>query len=163
MLPPKRVKRDLSSLNEKSDEEKYILNGKQINEAKDMIMGYNVPCSQDNTMEICKDLVTKLQSIGDNKNANNFHNNNKEPIERDTEELTSTEKSKRQTRPLENIEMIRSAPYYGKESYAYDNRGSMHSYPQHLHTSPMVDSCLLARILKQNFQSDHRKCFFYIM
>lgn len=172
VLPPKRVKRDLSTYFENSEEEKHdvVLNGKQVNAAKDIIMNYNVPCNQENTIEICRDLVTKFKSIGDNANANVFDGNRNylsKPIDigteakRDIEELTSTEKPKRQTWPLENIEMIRAMPnipFHDKERYINKNQGFVHSYPQHLHTS-IADNCLLARLLKQNFPSPHSKCF----
>lgn len=180
-LPPKRVKRDLTKTYENSDAKKSkdILKGIQMHEARDMVMNYNVPCSQGNTIEICKDLVTKLNTIGANKNGNDNDNNKSNlsmpkdigtDANRDVEELTSTEKSKRQTRPLENIEMLRAAsniPFYSKESYIYENQRSVHSYPQHspkdftdsADTSPKAGTCLLASLLKKNFTSVHSKCF----
>lgn len=167
----KRVKRELSSYFENSAEEndREILNGKKMNEAREVVMKYNAPCSQGNTVEICKDLVTKLQSLGDNKNANDFQDNKNNLSKpkyigidaRGSEELSSTEKSRRQSHPLENIEMIRAEPnmpFHGKESRIFDDHESVHSFPQRLHTSPIPSSCVM-RILNRNFPSAHGKCF----
>lgn len=170
-LPPKRVKRDLSTRNENSDKEKYkdILDGDGMSKARDMVMKYNVPCNTGNTVEICKDLVTQFKSIG-NMNIENVDDNKDHLLKlssvanRDVEELTSTEKLK--IRPLENIEMIRAtpiipSPFNGKETYeyAYESQGSGLSSPKHLHISPVADNCLLARVLKQKFSGAHSKLF----
>lgn len=174
-LPLERVKRDLSALHENSDDEnnKKLLNEKQMSEARDIVMKYNVSCSQKNAIEICKDLVTKLKAIDNNNDANDFDeskNNLLKPkikgidANRDVEELTSAEKLKMHTRPLENIEMLRSLPnmpFHSKESNTYENHKpeSKSLHHQYLLNSPNIDSCLLGRILKKNYPTGHSKYF----
>lgn len=173
-LPLERVKRDLSALYENSEDEnnKKLLNEKQMSEARDIVMKYNISCSQKNAIEICKDLVTKLKAIDNNNDAKDFDEskNNLKPkiigidANRDVEELTSAEKLKMHTRPLENIEMLRSLtnmPIHSKEINTYENHkpGSESSRHQYLLNSPTIDSCLLGRILKKKYPTGHSKYF----
>lgn len=159
---PSSSSQSLSSSIEK-DESETNFNDEQLQKARELILKHDMLCNKDNKQEICKDLVTKLKSITkenrsparDTSEVKQNDKDEKHALDsEDTEDnfVPPTDISKREASPITNLdsifESVRSIPHE-----PIDNSHVLTHVP-HSHTGNpphFTDTCLLARLLKQNY------------
>ncbi|XP_068631440.1 serine protease nudel [Battus philenor] len=114
-----------------SDMDRVIFDESRIQTARKIIKEHNMLCNEKNHEQICKELVLELQKLTKNEEAQEKDGN-----QLMNKEKTSTEMNKR------DLSDMRSDKSLEPKS----------EYNQHFHgQSKLTDTCLLARLLKQNY------------
>lgn len=153
----KRKRREVISSDKTSDIEGIVIDDDQIIKARDVIKNHDVLCNNEFKNEICEDLVTKLQAITNDYNEAKMTDNplilndvTKEIQPKQELFKTSTEVAKRMTQSTEIFDpQLAHSHIEFRDGYDYGN-GNMNPLP-HSHTPHLTDTCLLARLLKQNY------------
>lgn len=161
----KRKKRHVHEEMHNNDKNILKFKDKEFQKARDIIMNHDVLCNSESKNEICKDLVMKLKTITEEENHHGTEKSNESSSsairsgknnDKKGHEIgiTPIDMSKRETDSLTD-ELTglanRKAYAYGGDSYPNIWPSYSPPPPPQIHLPHLDDTCLLARLLKQNY------------
>ncbi|XP_053603895.1 serine protease nudel isoform X2 [Plodia interpunctella] len=123
---------------------------REILKAREIIANHKVECNEENKSEICKDLVTKLRSLRNTKNENThrglFYSFDNAVSENPNREIHPVKVPLRKYTANNVAEINPYVNLYPSPSYTVNNYAPYQPPP----TPPLSETCLLARLLKDN-------------
>lgn len=158
----KRKKRDVQSLYKRQGDILSRLKGDSLERAKEIIIKHNTICHNEKYKDTCAELIAKLHSIINHSEEKEKKiskvTNSKKNIEIDNDHIhvLPSEVLKRETNPwskMKNVLGSQQPTQHGPNPFVPigNHQAYSHYNPQLGTHTHLPDTCLLAKLLKQNY------------